>query len=115
MTAKELKKLRRSELLEMLLARTEEVERLQAELAEANRKLDDRTILIETSGSIAEASLKLNGVFEAAQAAAEQYLKNIERMTLGDEKIAEENHESVSVAEEASAETKVEESAEDAE
>lgn len=152
MTAKELKKLRRSELLEMLLARTEEVERLQAELAEANRKLDDRAILIETSGSIAEASLKLNGVFEAAQAAAEQYLKNIERIALGDEAVREDEKAddqgvekpeetekpeppkksgksrksskskqnakksaSEKKAEEASAETKVEESAGDAE
>ena len=85
MTAKELKKLRRSELLEMLLARTEEVERLQAELAEANAKLADRSIAISEVGSIAEASLRLNGVFEAAEEAAKQYLENIERITLAGE------------------------------
>ena len=84
MTAKELKKLKRSELLEMLLARTEEVERLRAELDEAQKQLDDRTIVLENSGSIAEAALKLNGVFEAAEEAAKQYLENIERITLAD-------------------------------
>lgn len=89
MTAKELKKLKRSELLEILLARTAEVERLQKELDEANKKLEDRAILLDNVGSIAEASLKLNGVFEAAEAAAEQYLKNIERITCGGNEIAE--------------------------
>ena len=82
MTAKELKKLKRSELLEMLLARTEEVERLRAELDEAQKQLDDRAIVLENSGSIAEAALKLNGVFEAAEEAAKQYLENIERIAL---------------------------------
>ena len=33
--------------------------------------------MIENSGSIAEAALKLSGIFEAAQAAADQYLENI--------------------------------------
>ncbi len=89
MTAKELKKLKRSDLLEILLARTAEVERLKAELEEANKKLEDRAILLENVGSIAEASLKLNGVFEAAEAAAEQYLKNIERVARGESEIFE--------------------------
>ena len=90
MTAKELKKLKRSELLEMLLARTEEVERLRAELDEAQKKLDDRAIVLENSGSIAEAALKLNGVFEAAEEAAKQYLENIERIALANAAPAEE-------------------------
>ena len=89
MTAKELKKLKRSELLEMLLARTEEVERLRAELDEANEKLADRAICLENVGSIAEAALKLNDVFAAADAAVEQYLKNVERITCGDDKLIE--------------------------
>ncbi len=89
MTAKELKKLKRSELLEMLLARTEEVERLRAELDEANEKLADRAIRLENVGSIAEAALKLNDVFAAADAAVEQYLKNVERITYGDDKLIE--------------------------
>ena len=77
MTDRELRKLSRAELLEMLLIQSKEVDRLSKELDEANRKLDDRKILLENSGSIAEAALKLNGVFEAAQMAADQYLENI--------------------------------------
>ena len=36
---------------------------------------------MEKAGTLAEASLSLNGVFEAAEAAAQQYLENIERMS----------------------------------
>ncbi|MEE1057695.1 MAG: DNA repair protein [Acutalibacteraceae bacterium] len=77
MTDKELRKLSRAELLEMLIIQTKEVERLGKELEEANHKLEDRRILLEKAGSIAEASLMLNDVFEAAQRAADQYLDNI--------------------------------------
>ena len=89
MTDKELKKLSRAELLEMLLAQSKEKQRLEEELAEARKKLEDREIRIAESGSLAEAALKLNGVFEAAQAAADQYLENI-RKAAGDGS-AEEN------------------------
>lgn len=80
MTDKELKKLTRIELLELLLEQSKEVERLQEELADVKAKLHDKNILIENAGSIAEAALKLNGVFESAQAAAEQYIENVKRM-----------------------------------
>lgn len=77
MTDKELRKLRRGELLEMLLEQTKENERLKKQIAELEAKLNDREIILKESGSIAEAALKLNGVFEAAQKAAEQYLENV--------------------------------------
>ena len=37
----------------------------------------DRTLRLEQVGSIAEAALSLNRVFEAAQAAADQYLESV--------------------------------------
>ena len=77
MTEKQLKRLSRRELLEMLIIQTRKVEKLEAQLAEANRKLDDKMLAIEDSGSLAEAVMRLNGVFEAAQNAAQQYLDNI--------------------------------------
>lgn len=80
MTDKELRKLSRAELLEMLLIQSKEVEKLHIELDEANQKLNDRKILLENSGSIAEAALKLNKVFEAAQIAADQYLENVKQL-----------------------------------
>lgn len=80
MTDKELRRLSRRELLEMLIAETEENTRLRSELEQAREKLADRRILLEESGSMAEAALRLNGVLEAADKAALQYLENVRRM-----------------------------------
>ena len=44
---------------------------------QVKNQLEDRTIAVEQSGSLAEAALNLNGVFQAAQAACEQYSLNI--------------------------------------
>ena len=81
MTDKELKKLNRRELLELLLAQSRNVERLQAEVEDLKAQLASRKLALEDAGSIAEAALKLNHVFESAEAAAAQYLENIQEMT----------------------------------
>ena len=80
MTEKELRKLTRKQLLELLLKQTERADSLEAELEEAKRKIQDRNLMQSEAGSIAAASLKLNGVFEAAEAAAAQYLENIAKL-----------------------------------
>lgn len=77
MTESELKKLKRVELLEMLVGEMEENERLKNLLHEQTEQLQNRRIAIDRAGSIAEAALDLNGVFEAAQKAADEYLENI--------------------------------------
>lgn len=77
MTPKELRRLRRSDLMEMLLELSQENRELRRELEEAKRQLQDRTIRIREAGSLAEAALQLNGVFEAAQAACRQYEENL--------------------------------------
>ena len=77
MTEKELHKLKRGELLEMMLAQSREIDALRARVSELEEKLADREIRIRESGSIAEAALKINGIFEAAQAAADQYMENV--------------------------------------
>lgn len=80
MTDKELRRLSRSELLEMLIAQMEENEKLRSELSKARSELKDRRITLRRAGSIAEAALRLNNVFEAADEAARQYLENVRRM-----------------------------------
>ena len=77
MTEKELRRLSRADLLEMLIAQSEELRDVKERLKSAEAILASRVIEINTAGSIAEASLRLNGVFEAAQAACEQYMENI--------------------------------------
>lgn len=77
MTQKELKRMGRRELLVLLLDVSKENELLRKQLNEAQRRLANRDIRLKHSGSIAEAALRLNGIFEAAQAAADQYLDSI--------------------------------------
>lgn len=81
MTDKELRRLSRSDLLELLISQTEENQILKSRVEQMQSQLLDRRIDVEKAGSIAEASLKLNGVFQAAEDAAQQYLENIRRMT----------------------------------
>ena len=87
MEKKDLRRLSRVELIELLLAESREIEELNTELeqtkmqlAKAKAKLKDREIRIQNAGSIAEAALSLSGVFEAAQRAADDYLAQIHKM-----------------------------------
>ena len=89
MTDNELKKKNRKELLELLLVQTQRADRLEAELAEANRKLADRTLAQSEAGSIAEAALRLNGVYESAESAVAQYVENIRQMSENQRGLAE--------------------------
>ena len=74
MTEKELKKLNRYQLLEMLIIQTERADELQKRLEESESRLNSRDVQMTVIGSIAEASMQLSGVFEAAQNAADMYL-----------------------------------------
>lgn len=58
---------------EVLAEKDKEIERL-------NKKLQERRIEIEKAGTIAEASFKLNGVYEATEKAAKQYLENLQAL-----------------------------------
>ena len=81
MTGNELRKLNRKQLLELLLRQTERADKLQKLLDEAEKKLQNKMMAETEAGSIAEAALKLNGVFEAAQSAADQYLENVKTLS----------------------------------
>jgi len=81
MTEKEFKKLTRADLLEMLIEQQKQVESLQEKLSAAEEKLASRQILLDNAGSIAEASLQLSGIFEAAQTACQQYTENIQMLS----------------------------------
>lgn len=73
-----MKKLTRYQLLELLIAQSTRVEELQAQLEQTQAKLDSRDIQMTVIGSIAEASLQLSGVMEAAQKAADLYLAAVQ-------------------------------------
>ena len=78
MTDKELKHLSRMELIDIIYTLQKQNEQAQALLQKTQAKLEERTLKINEAGSIAEAAVKLNDVFEAAQAAADQYLESVQ-------------------------------------
>lgn len=73
MTDKELRKLHREDLLQILISQQRQIDELNAALEESEAALNDKKIALEESGSIAEAALRLSGVFTAAQDAADRY------------------------------------------
>ena len=79
MTDKELKKLNRAQLLELLVDQSREIDRLQTALEDANKKLEKRELRMEQCGSIADASLVITEIFERAQEAADLYLAEAKR------------------------------------
>ena len=135
MEDRELRRLSRRELLQMLVAQCEETERLQQEADETRGQLDvlkesyerlkeklnrkderlnqkdakikelketieemkaSREIELTEAGSIAEAALRLNGIFEAAQKAADQYLMNVKKLADPDKTVEESKQPAVS-------------------
>lgn len=79
MKVSDLKKMRRSDLLEILLHLRKENDRLIDELEQARQELASRAVFIEESGSLAEAAIRINGVMEAAQKACSQYTFNVQK------------------------------------
>lgn len=79
MDEKQMRKLSRYQLLELLIMQTERADALEKKVAELEERLNEKEIKISALGSIAEASLQLSGVFEAAQKAANIYLDNAMR------------------------------------
>ena len=71
MTDKELRKLNRYQLLELLMIQTERVKELEEQLAQ----LQQQKLQLTQLGSMAEAALQVSGVLEAAQRAADLYLE----------------------------------------
>lgn len=88
MKDKKIKRIRKKELLETLLKQKDRIEELEKELKLANKKLLEKKIILENSGSIAKASLELNNIFALAQKSADEYLKSIkEKEKLLDKKL----------------------------
>ena len=77
MVRKELKKLSRRELLDIIYQLKKNEELLQEELASLQEALQDKRIHLSTAGSIAEAAISITNVFSSAQAAADLYLQEV--------------------------------------
>ena len=80
MTQKELRKLKRPEMLDRLIEQEAVIEKLQLRVEEMETERRDRSIKIDQAGSLAEAALQVNGVIEATQKAADEYLEIIKTL-----------------------------------
>lgn len=92
MTDKQLKKLKRSELLELLVEQADEMDEIRRQLTQAQEDLQRRDLSIQQAGSIAQAALQINDVFVAADRAAQDYLNNVQNLqTQQKSRLAEAN------------------------
>ena len=87
MAERELKKMNRSELIEIIYEKQKQEHELRDKIKQLEEKLTEKNIILEKSGSIAEASLRLNKIFEDAQAAADQYVESV-RAKVNDERFS---------------------------
>lgn len=87
MTNRELRKLKRADLLKLLINEKKENEDLCAQLQQLREQLENRQLQIDQSGSLAEAALKLSGIFEAAESASQYFTENIRNLSGRQEEI----------------------------
>ena len=81
-----LKRIKRVELYEIILAQDEEIKRLRQETADLSVKLAKRDINIQKAVTLAESAFSLTNIFEEAQKVADIYLENVKMQTCnGDE------------------------------
>lgn len=77
---------RTAELTESLKEEKAALARAQEKIEALTQQVSDRVILKDNAGTLADAAIQINSVFASAQAAADQYLENIERMHREQEK-----------------------------
>lgn len=75
----DLSKLKKRELLEIMLAQGKEIDSLRERVTELEGQLANREFEFSEIGSIAEASLAVTDIFKEAEKAASIYLENIRR------------------------------------
>lgn len=86
MDTKELRKLSRREILEILLEQTKRIEELEEEIESLKVKLNEKKVSIAESGTLAMAALKLGDVFKAADDAIAIYMDNIKDIAKKEER-----------------------------
>ena len=80
MINKELRKLSRRELMDIIYQMKKNEQQLQEEIVSLQEALQEKRIRLSTAGSIAEAAASITNVFSAAQMTADLYLQEISCM-----------------------------------
>ncbi len=78
MTKKDLKRLGRRELLEMMIAISRKNQALQEENESLRKQIDKKMLQMNESETLADAILKVNGIVDAADRSAKQYYERVE-------------------------------------
>ena len=86
MISKELKRLSRRELVDIIYQLKKNEQDMQEEIESLKTELQDKRIRISTAGSIADAAMSVTNVFSAAQMTADLYLREISCMREDTEK-----------------------------
>ena len=77
MVSKELKKLSRRELIEVIYQMKKNEQQQQEKIAALEAALEEKRLRISKAGSVAEAAVSVSNVLSAAQEAADLYLHEI--------------------------------------
>ena len=80
MISKDLKKLSRRELVDIIYQLKKNEEQMQEKITELEEALQDKRIKLSVAGSIAEAAMDVTNVFATAQRTADLYLQEISFM-----------------------------------
>lgn len=94
MTEKELRRLSRKDLLQILLEQSLELQQLSEQLEDVKKQLEDtkhqlrgQTVKISQAGSLADVAMQVSGLMEAAQKTCKVYTDNIVRLSERQERI----------------------------
>ncbi len=79
MAERELRKLNRNELLDVVYEYQQNEKKLRERIALLEEELSNKEIKAKECGSIAKEAMELNGIFEAAQRAADQYVEAVKQ------------------------------------
>ena len=77
MITKELKKLSRRELVDIIYQMKKNEQQMQEEIAALQQAIEDKRIRLSVAGSIADAAADITQIFSAAQMTADLYLHEI--------------------------------------
>lgn len=80
MVNKELKKMSRRELMDIIYQMKKNEQQLQEEIASLQEALQDKRLRLSVAGSVADAAVSITNVFSVAQMTADLYLQEISCM-----------------------------------
>ena len=80
MTDRQIKRMSKGEMLEILVAQSMEIDRLMKEVGELRAELDNEDLRLENTGSLMGTSLKLDEILWKAQQEANRWMKSCETL-----------------------------------